>query len=126
MNTENFLRKASDNLKASRICLEHKLAEASINRSYYACAQMMAWFLARHEELPQKANHDSIRNKFLLRWREYYGIVDSEFEKIPLNLFEMRYQADYSNQRCSVREAMDAKNLSEGFYNFVKQKERAP
>ena len=109
--------KAEENLNSAKLCLKNKHYNASVNRSYYACAQKATEALLRKNiSLGNHPNHKNIREKYNQRFKQIIPRNQNTLEP----LFTLRRDADYTDRNTSKTQAINAYRQACDFINNLK------
>lgn len=116
MNRVALYDKSIENLKAAKICIEKGFYNASVNRAYYACAQIATVAILTHDSLPASPNHKSTRSQLQQLLPPEKSIADR-----LLQLFSYRNDADYTDKQISRISAIKHKELASEIHHQITQ-----
>ncbi len=116
---QEFLDKASENLRDSERALEEERWNASANRAYYACFQAAIAALAEENTTHPKNPHSWVQSQFaelLVKRRKRYPAAMASY-LMPMQ--ELRDKADYKPLSVSKGEATKQVRMAREFLSTI-------
>jgi len=119
----DWLAKATENLTAANLCLQHGLRNASVNRAYYAMFHAAIAALI-HYGIPKSGEmwkHDFVQSEFSRALIQRRKVFPGSLKDALSKAIEQRQLADYDPEPVSERVARHMLQLAHGFVHQVKE-----
>ncbi|MBM3236424.1 HEPN domain-containing protein [Candidatus Poribacteria bacterium] len=119
----DWLAKATENIIAAEICLQHGLRNASVNRAYYAMFHAAIAALIRYEirKVGEMWKHDFVQAEFSRALIQRRKVFSSRLKDSLFNAMEQRQVADYDTKPINERIARRTLQLAQEFVGQVKE-----
>ena len=118
-----WLAKATENLTAADLCLQHSLRNASVNRAYYAMFHVAIAALIHHgiSKSGEMWKHDFVQAEFSRALIQRRKIFPGHLKDVLSKTIQQRQVADYEPVSINERMARQILQRAERFINQVKE-----
>lgn len=114
-----FLKKAQDNLRLAKYCLEQGLYDASANRAYYAAFQAAISALAKAGITAKKQDHKWVQATFSRELIKRRKVYPSRLKSYLSDMLTLRNRADYAEVSVSQKRAAEQYTQAEDFVGTI-------
>ena len=121
--TLDWFTKATENLTAADLCLQHGLRNASLNRAYYAMFHAAIAALIHHgiPKVGEMWKHDFVQSEFTRALIQRRKVFPGHLKDALSKTVEKRQVADYEPEFISERVARQTLQLAQQFVSQVKE-----
>jgi uncharacterized protein (UPF0332 family) len=123
MEFTEFFEKSEENLKASQICFENGLYNASANRAYYAIFQAAVVALAERglKSEQEFIGHDWVQSTFIRELIHRRKVYANKFKSYLIDTQNVRNRADYKREHISQKIASRQLAKAKEFVEAIKR-----